>query len=152
MMDGLLAPDTGAGGPKNAGKLLGAFLRHGITGTADDALLYTFIASDDPAGLSLAFTSEFLGGITEHRFALELAPGQSFALSVAGDKRDGTQVDFASNDGPGDFTYPELKKQDVNGTSSSQGNITVNNAGAYVITVSDSALAGGRYTLKLKLK
>jgi hypothetical protein len=61
-------------------------------------------------------------------------------------------VDFASNDGPGDFNYLELKKQDVDGTSASQKNITVNNAGTYVITVSDSALAGGRYTLKLKLK
>ncbi|HTE06000.1 MAG TPA: hypothetical protein VK824_07380, partial [Planctomycetota bacterium] len=148
MMEDLLA--SGPAGARNAGKLLGAFLEHGLTGTGDDSVLFTFPLAE--GGLSLDVASAFRGVLGSHRFALELAAGQQLSVAVTGLKADGTQVDFALQGAPGALGFPKPKKSAVTGASASQSQITVNQSGTCVLTVANTGATAGRYTLKLKVK
>jgi hypothetical protein len=157
MMDGLLQGGGTAAQQKAAGKLLGAFLAHGITGAGggggggEDETLYTF-ADADTAGLSFSFTSEFLGSLDEHRFAVALAAGQTLSISVKGAKSTQTQVDFACDDAPGDFVFGAVKKVAPDGTAASQAKIKVGTARTCEFTVLNTDAGGGAYTLTLKVK
>ncbi|MHC4844625.1 MAG: hypothetical protein ACYTCU_00535 [Planctomycetota bacterium] len=136
-------------GAKNAGPLLGAFLAHGITGT--DAP-YALDATAGSKGLQLQFESAFLGSINEHSFLVTLAAGQTLDLSVKGEKKDGTTVDFAFDADPGDFTWSKPKKTKADGSSADAKKILVNVSGTYLVTISNPGSGGGRYKAKLKAK
>jgi len=149
MMDTLLAdPKKGL---KNAGKLLGAFQAHGITGTAASNT-YTLDATASSKGLKLELVSSFLGSINEHSFLLKLAAGQTLDLTVKGEKKDGTTVNFTFDDGPGDFTYAKPKKTKADGSSAEVKKVRVNVSGTYTVTITDPSSGGGRYKAKLKAK
>ncbi len=141
--------NLGKKGLKNATRTLGAFLAHGISGTRPDTI-YTF--DNLEKGLAANFASEFLGSIDEHVFSIEMAPEQKISITVTGDKKDATQVDFAFDDGPGDFTYTKDAVVAPTGTKIAQKNIEVVNGGTYTVTIANPGGEGGRYKLKLKLK
>jgi hypothetical protein len=149
MMDTLLADKKK--GLKNAGPLLGAFLAHGITGTGPGNA-YTLDATASSKGMQLQLESAFLGSLNEHSFLLTLAAGQTLDLSVKGEKKDGTVVDFAFDDDPGDFTYGKPKKAKADGSSAELKKILVNVPGTYLVTISNPGSGGGRYKAKLKAK
>jgi Zn-dependent metalloprotease len=149
LMDTLLADKKK--GAKNAGKLLGAFLAHGITGTGATNN-YTMDGTASSKGLKLDFESSFLGSLDEHSVLITLAAGQQLDFSVKGEKKDGTRVDFLFDDDPGDFTYSKPKTVKAGGSSASVKKILVNVSGDYLLTVIKTSSSGGRYKAKLKVK
>lgn len=143
-----LQPGT-AKGWKQAGKLLGAFLAHGITGTSAVDTVQLPVA--EFAKATLNFKSAFLGTLEQHSVALDLAAGQVISITLTGDKDDGTQPDFAFAADPGDLDFPDEKVVNAAGTKVSQKNITVVVPDVYVLTL--STLSGpGAYKAVIKIK
>ncbi|MCB9898144.1 MAG: hypothetical protein H6825_09090 [Planctomycetes bacterium] len=141
-----LLDQGGKKGQKYAGKALGAFMRHGISGVLPDTI-YDFDASD---GLTLSFESAFLGSIDEQAFAIDLAEGQKISVSIKG--VGGTTVDFDLDDTPGELERSADKKVNGKQTKASQSGITVLSGRTYTLTLSDPSGEGGRYKLLVKVK
>ena len=135
---------------KNAGKLLGAAMAHGLQGQPDTGN-YRFKVLEGEK-LALAFNSEFLGSLDEHQIEFDLAAGQQLTVVIKGDKKDATQVDFSFDDDPDDFVYGKDKKVNPKGTLASQNKIEVAVAGVYTLSLANVDSLGGRYKLVFKVK
>ncbi len=146
----LTAPGNLKKNTKNAGKLLGAAMAHGLKGAPETGNhRFTVLEGEK---LALAFNSEFLGSLDEHQIEFELAAGQQLSVSIKGDKQDATQVDFAFDDDLDDFVYGKDKKVNAKGTLASQTKIEVAVADVYTLSLSNVDANGGRYKLVFKVK
>jgi len=143
-----LAPDTPKGW-KQAGKVLGAFLAHGITGTGPADTVVLPVAEAGKATLN--FKSAFLGSLEQHAIGLDLAAGQVLSVKLTGSLLDGTQPDFDFDDDEGDLQYGAEEVVNDAGTKVSQKDITVLVAGTYTLTLSTLNGPGG-YKAVIKVK
>jgi hypothetical protein len=148
LINAALAPDTPKGW-KQAGKLLGAFCAHGITGTSPGNTVVLPVAAAGKAKLN--FKSAFLGSLEQHAVALDLAEGQVLSITLTGDKDDGTQPDFGFDADEGDLLFGAEKVVNAAGTKVSQKDITVLVADTYLLTLS-TLNGSGAYKAVIKVK
>jgi len=148
--------DGSPAGRRWAGRLLGAFMSHGLVGApgTPGVPVHGFDATE--GGLALSWQGEFLDSLDEHVVDITLGSGQVLALAMTGAK--GTTVDFdlddqpGVGDAPGELLATKPKLTNPAGTKVSQKSVIVNTARTYRLTLSNPDSEGGVYKFSLKVK
>jgi hypothetical protein len=130
-----------------AGKVLGAVIANGLSGSAVEGNVYPL---DLLAGGKVKVSSVFLPPRVTHDFEIVAAAGQIIALSLKGSN--GTKADFTLGEGDGDLDFPQGKVVNAAGTSAKQSGIAVLTGGTFPLEVTNPGALGGAYKLTITLK
>jgi hypothetical protein len=137
-------------GIKVATKVLGAAMRNGAIGLQE---LGTGAVLDLSQGGSVTLKSAFLGQSDGHLLGVALNGGQTFDLTLTGDKKDATQVALDVLGDPGSLTVVNLPE--ITDTSVKYKGIQVNQGGVFTIVITNDGIKSldpHRYKLVVKAK